>query len=137
MVGNIPQRGNAGSAGGGSTGGSGLAPNIASMLCYLCAPITSIIFLLIEKENQDVRFHAWQGTALGVGYFVAVITLELVAAVFGMIATFLGTLIGLLIPLLGLASFVLWVICLIKSYQGERWRIPVLGDFAAQKAGIV
>ena len=43
--------------------GTGLTPNIASLLSYICMPITSIVFILVEKENADVKFHAWQGTA--------------------------------------------------------------------------
>ena len=41
--------------------GTGLAPNIASLLCYICSPITGIIFLLIEKEDKDVKFMAVGG----------------------------------------------------------------------------
>jgi len=118
------------------TKGSGLAPNVASLLCYICMPITSIIFLLIEKENKDVQFHAWQGTAFGVAYIVAIVALQILAAILGAIANILGVIIGLLIPILGIVAFVLWIICLIKAYQGERWKIPYIGDFAAQKAGI-
>ncbi len=118
------------------TKGTGLAPNIASLLCYICMPITSIIFLIIEKDNDDVRFHAWQGTAFGVGYILVIIALEILAAIFGAIASVLGIIIGFFIPIVGLIAFVVWIVCLIKAYQGERWRIPVVGDFAAKKAGI-
>ena len=120
----------------GGSKGTGLSPNIASLLCYICMPITSIIFLLIEKENADVKFHAWQGTAFGVGYIAVIIALEILAAIFGAIASVLGIIIGFFIPIVGLIAFVVWIVCLIKSYQGERWRIPVVGDFAAKKAGI-
>lgn len=120
----------------GGSQGTGLAPNIASLLCYICMPITSIIFLIIEKENQDVRFHAWQGTAFGVGYIILIIALELLAAILGAIASVLGIIIGFFVPIVGLAAFVIWIVCLIKAYQGERWRIPVVGDFAAKKAGV-
>jgi len=116
--------------------GTGLAPNIASLICYICMPITSIIFLIIEKENLDVRFHAWQGTAFGIGYILVIIALEILAAIFGAIASVLGIIIGFFIPIVGLIAFVVWIVCLIKAYQGERWRIPVVGDFAAKKAGI-
>jgi len=119
-----------------SSGGTGLAPNIASLLCYICMPITSIIFLIIEKENQDVRFHAWQGTAFGVAYIVLIIALEILAAILGAIASVLGIIIGFFVPIVGLAAFVVWIVCLIKAYQGERWRIPLVGDFAAKKAGV-
>lgn len=116
--------------------GSGLAPNVASLLCYICMPITSIIFLLIEKENKDVQFHAWQGTAFGVAYIILIIALQILAAILGSIANILGVILGLLIPIIGIVAFVVWIICLIKAYQGERWKIPYIGDFAAQKAGV-
>ena len=116
--------------------GSGLAPNVASLLCYICMPITAIIFLIIEKENKDVQFHAWQGTVFGVGYIILIIALQILAAILGAIANFLGVIIGLLIPVVGIICLVLWIICLVKSYQGERWKIPYIGDFAAKKAGV-
>lgn len=122
--------------GGGTTQGTGLAPNIASLLCYICTPITGIIFLLIEKENRDVKFHAWQSVAFGVAYIVLIIALEIVAAIMGVIASVLGIIVGFFIPILMLAAFIVWIVCMVKAYQGERWRIPMLGDFAAKKAGI-
>lgn len=120
----------------GAAKGTGLAPNIASMLCYICMPITSIVFMLMEKENKDVQFHAWQGTAFGVGYIVVIVAIEILAAILGAIVSFLGVVIGLLVPVLGLIAFILWIICLVKAYQGERWKIPYLGDFAEKKAGL-
>lgn len=116
--------------------GTGLAPNIASLLCYICAPITGIIFLLIEKENKDVRFHAWQALVFGCAYIAVVILLEILAFILGMIASVLGIIIGFFIPIAMLGAFILWIVCLVKAYQGERWRIPVIGEFAAKKAGV-
>jgi uncharacterized membrane protein len=116
--------------------GTGLAPNIASLLCYICSPITGIIFILIEKENSDVRFHAWQSLVFGVVYIALIIALEILAGILGMIASVLGIIVGFFIPILMLAAFIIWIVCLVKAYQGERWRIPVLGDFAAKKAGV-
>ncbi len=120
----------------GGTPGTGLTPNIAALLCYICGPITGIIFLLIEKENKDVKFHAWQSVSFGVAYIVLLIALEIVAAIMGMIASVLGIMIGFLVPILMLAAFILWIVCMVKAYQGERWRIPLIGDFAAKRAGV-
>ena len=117
--------------------GTGLAPNIASLLCYICTPITGLVFLLIEKENNDVKFHAWQSLVFGLAYIAVVIMLEILAAILGMIASVLGIIIGFFIPIVMLAAFILWIVCMIKAYQGERWRIPVIGDFASKKAGVV
>lgn len=120
---------------GGQTKGTGLAPNIASLLCYICMPITSIVFLVIEKEDPDVKFHAWQSTIFGIAYIVVLVALQIFAALLGYIIGVLGAIIGILIPIVAIAAFILWIICLVKAYQGERWKIPYIGEFAAKKAG--
>jgi len=99
-------------------------------------PITSIIFMLMEKENKDVQFHAWQGTTFGVGWIIVVVVLNILTMILTQIATFLGVIMSILVPVLGLAVFVVWIICLVKAYQGERWKIPYIGDFAEKKAGL-
>lgn len=117
-------------------GGTGLAPNIASFLCYICAPIPSIVFLIIEKENKDVLFHAWQGTLFGVASLLLMIIFKIFGLLLSYVAGFLGAIVGFLFPFVIIALVVLWIVCLFKAYQGERWKIPVLGDIAAQKAGV-
>ncbi len=76
--------------------GTGLAPNVASLLCYICMPITSIIFMMIEKENKDVQFHAWQGTIVGVAYIVFVIVLNILTMILSAIAGFLAMIFSVL-----------------------------------------
>jgi uncharacterized membrane protein len=34
--------------------------------------------------------------------------------------------------LIGLVTFVLWIICMVKAYQGEKFKLPIAGDFAEQ-----
>ncbi len=116
-------------------GTTGLTPNIAAMMCYILMPISSVIFLLVEKQDSDVRFHAWQGTILGAGLYILMIALQILEALLGAIAGFLGSMIGFFVPIVGLAGFVLWVVCLVKAYQGERWKIPVIGDMAQKQLG--
>lgn len=121
----------------GGSQGTGLAPHIASVLCYLCPPVTSIVMMLVEKGNRDVQFHAWQATILAVGYIVVSIAINILAVIVGKLIGFLGMVVHWLSPLVGLAAFILWVVCLVKAYQGVRWKIPYLGDFAEKKAGVV
>ncbi|MBF0493487.1 MAG: DUF4870 domain-containing protein [Deltaproteobacteria bacterium] len=113
-----------------SAGGSGLAPNVASLLCYLCSWVTGLIFILIEKNDKNVRFHAWQAIFFG----GAVTALYIVGTVFTIILAFissaLASIFSLLMWLLMLGFMVLWVVLMVKAYQGERWKLPYLGDLA-------
>jgi uncharacterized membrane protein len=34
-----------------------------------------------------------------------------------------------------LAGFVIWLILVIKAYQGQMFKLPVIGDMAEQQAG--
>ena len=104
---------------------SGIQPNVAGLLAYVLGLVTGIIFLVIEKENKFVRFHAVQAIVLSVGLTVA-------GVVFGLLPV-IGIALGLLINLAGLA---LWIICMIKAYQGELFRVPVVGDIAAKQVGV-
>ena len=104
---------------------SGIQPNVAGLLAYALGLVTGIIFLVIEKENKFVRFHAVQAIVLSVGLTVAGVVLGLLPVI--------GIALGLLINLAGLA---LWIICMIKAYQGELFRIPVVGDIAAKQTGV-
>ena len=103
-------------------GGTGLAPNVAGALCYLLGLVTGIVFLMIEKEDRSVRFHAMQSIILSVAVLVVSIILGFIPL--------LGWLLGLLI---NLAVGVLWVVLMVKAYQGEEWEVPVLGKIAREQ----
>ena len=117
---------------------TGLQPNIAALISYLISPITSIVFLVLEKENRFVRFHAMQSLLFGVAIIVLSIAVNIVMTiligVIGSASNVLGSLLGLLWMLLWLALmlgiFVGWVLCLVKSYQGQTFKLPFIGDMA-------
>ena len=119
---------------GSAGGGSGLAPNVASLLCYVCTIVTGIIFLLIEKDNRDVRFHAWQAILLGAGAFVLQIGVTILTAILGAISGVLATIMWMLGMVVYLGIFVVWIMCMIKAYQGQRWKVPFIGDIAEKQA---
>jgi uncharacterized membrane protein len=101
----------------------GMKPNLAGLLSYLAGIITGIIFYILEKQNKFVRFHAMQ-SILTFGFFFA---LNLV----------LGFIPGIgwsLIPLVGIVQLVLWVILMVKAYQGELFKLPVVGDIAEKNS---
>ena len=98
---------------------TGIQPNIAGLLCYLLGFVTGLIFILIEKKNRFVRFHAMQSIAVFGVFFVA-------QWVIGIIPV-LGVAVN---ALLMLVSVVICVVLMVKAYQGEMFKIPVAGDFA-------
>ncbi|MBI2340613.1 MAG: DUF4870 domain-containing protein [Deltaproteobacteria bacterium] len=118
----------------GSGQSTGLAPNVASLLCYICTFITGIVFLIVEKDNRDVRFHAWQAIIFGIAMLVVQIALSILGAILGAVASVLGAIIAILAPVVWLVFFIFWVICMIKAYQGERYKLPILGDMAEKQA---
>jgi uncharacterized membrane protein len=112
----------------------GLADNAASALCYLLGFVTGAIFLMIAPYNQKpgIRFHAWQSILLCVAW----IGFWIVMGILTTAMSFFGLLLVPIQMLIGLAGFVFWLFLMWKAYQGEKFRIPVIGDFAAKQAGL-
>ena len=104
-----------------TTGGSttGLEPNIAGLLCYLGGWITGIVFLVIEQKSKFVRFHALQSIVTFGALTVAGALLSWIPFVGG----FFGAIIGIL-------AFILWILLMVKAYQGELYKVPVAGHVA-------
>ena len=104
----------------------GLEPNVAAALAYL--PILAIVWLLVEPYSKDrfIRFHAVQSLGL------AVVSMG-IYIVLGMIPV-LGWILLLFAPL---ALFVVWVICAVKAFQKETFKLPLIGDFAEKQAAAV
>jgi uncharacterized membrane protein len=98
---------------------TGLDTKLAGLLCYLLGVITGIVFLVIEKEDADVRFHAYQSTATFGALLVLSVVLGWVPAI-GPVAQ----------VLLGPLTLVLWIVLMLKAFQGERFKLPVVGDWA-------
>ena len=112
--------------------GSGLAPNIAAALASFFLLIGGIVFILIEKKNQFVRFYAMQSIFLGGLYIALSIGLTIVYLMLHGIPL-IGTLIWLVGLLIRIALFVAWVMTVIKAYQNKEWEIPYLGSLARQQ----
>src|SRR5690554_522207 len=96
---------------------TGLDENIAGLLCYAFTFVTGIIFLVLEKENEFVKFHAMQSIFTFVALFII-----------GAILTIIPIL-GLLISILLVPIFlILWIFLMYKAYNGEKYKLPFVGD---------
>ncbi len=100
----------------------GIDENIEGLLCYFLGFITGILFLILEKDNKFVRFHAMQSIVISVVFIV-------ISVIIGMIP-----IIGwVLSPLIGLVGLILWLLLMFKAYKGEKFKLPIAGDFAEQQ----
>jgi uncharacterized membrane protein len=112
---------------------AGLTDQVAGMLAYVTI-IPAIIFLVLEPYNRNrfIRFHAFQSIFFYVAWTVLWVALSFVGAI-----PFLGWATLLIWPLLGLGGLILWVLLLIKAYNGQMWKMPVIGDMAEKQANAI
>ena len=102
---------------------TGLDANFAAALSYLVGFVTGIIFLLVEKDNKFVRFHAMQSTIVFIGIVAVDIFLQLVPILGALVVVFI------VIPV----SAILWLLLMYKAYQGEEYKLPLVGQMAADR----
>jgi len=101
---------------------SGMDEHVAAALAYALGWITGAVFLLTEPTNKFVRFHALQSLIVFGGLSLLwFITLSI--PVLWLIA----------LVLLPPVSLILWLFLMFKAYQGERFKVPFVGEFADQK----
>jgi uncharacterized membrane protein len=117
---------------------TGLDENVASLLAYVFGLVSGLIFFLIEKDSRLVRFHGMQSTLLAgifwVGeiafWILATVVVLIVGQISGILATLVWAVSMLLGFVLGIAALIGWVMCMIKAYQGQYFKLPVIGNFA-------
>ncbi|QUW01013.1 DUF4870 domain-containing protein [Chloracidobacterium sp. MS 40/45] len=123
--------------GGQPPGPLGLQPNVAGLLAYVpccIGLIMSVIFIVVEKSNRFVKFHAWQG-----------LFFHLIVAAIGILNSILGTVLGqisgalsLLSTLFGLVIFLASlgasIFLMVKAYGNETTKLPLLGDLAEKQS---
>lgn len=119
----------------------GLDANVGALLCYLAnivcylGVVYSIIVLVTDKTNKLTRFHAVQsllllaaGIVIGIPLYIVMFVGVFVDAAIGL--PLISGLSGLVIAAFVVALLVFTIIAAIKGYNGEFYRVPVIGSFA-------
>jgi uncharacterized membrane protein len=117
---------------------TGLDENIAALLSYVFGWISGLVFFLIEKDSKLVRFHAMQSILFCVLVAVLGIALWVVTFLFFLVGAMLPDIMGSLLALLGtfiwlifsVALLIAWILCLVRAYQGQFFKLPVIGNMA-------
>jgi uncharacterized membrane protein len=96
---------------------------LMAALAWFFAPVSSIVFMVLENYKKDklVQFYAWEGLAYFVAYFVLSSVLNVVT---------LGFASCLIFPVAVVIAF----LGAFKAYNGEYWKLPVIGDWSEQQA---
>jgi len=127
---------------GGKTSFMNLDSNVGAMLCYianfLCCigVILAIIFLVTEKENRFVKFHAIQSLLLAalqivVGIIIGILGLLLSLALNAFDMSWIAWILILGLRFILLFVFlVLWIMGGVKAYSGQWYKLPIIGNFS-------
>ena len=102
---------------------TGMKPNMAAMLSYLLGFFTGVVFYVLEKDNKFVRFHAMQSIIVFGFLFVL-----------GLVISVLPGINVVLLPILWILELILWIVLMIRAYQGEKFKLPIVGDIAEKNA---
>jgi len=121
-----------------SKSSTGLDENIAALLSYVFGWISGLVFFLIEKDSRLVRFHAMQSLLLSGGFSVIMFILWFAAVILALIVGYASNLLGslvwivamLIISVLSIAVLIGWVMCLIKAFNKEYFKLPIIGNYA-------
>jgi uncharacterized membrane protein len=100
----------------------GMRARSAGWLSYLGAWVTGLIFLLLERENRFVRFHAMQSLI----FFGPITLMTTVLSRIPLLVSITGT--------LWVVSFIVWIVLMVKAARGEYYKLPIIGDYAEKWA---
>jgi uncharacterized membrane protein len=114
---------------------AGMDENLASTLCYVLGLLTGVLFLVLEpyNRNRNIRFHAFQSIFLHVAGIAAYIGIAVITGIFH-IVPFVGSIFAaILYPTVSLGFLVLWLALMYKTYNRERWVLPIIGELAEKQ----
>ena len=95
-----------------------------------------LVYLIADKKDKFIRFHALQailfnltiGIVMGLIFLVNVPFMVVGAMIYGVIS------VSILGAIFGVLAFIVWVCLMASAWQGEKYKLPVLGELAAKWA---
>jgi uncharacterized membrane protein len=114
-------------AGGGPGGAASGDRTIMVILAYLW--ILAIIPLLVKKDDREVQWHAKNGLVILAAEIIFWILLTILGFVLPQ-GVGLGCGLSTVSCVVWIAFLVVRIICIVKGVSGQRYRVPVLSDYA-------
>ena len=104
---------------------------VLAAVSYVLGILTGIIvFLVSEKNDRYTKFHAVQSIFFHVSIIIIFWVLGILLLPFGMSPLMMPMAYVIVLPMLGLAAFVIWIVLIIKAYNGVKFKLPVIGELA-------
>ena len=98
---------------------SSIPQGIAGLLAYFIPFFGGLFFLIIEKENRLIRFHAVQSILLWIVFII-------LAAIFSWIP-----IINILLYLIILA---IWIFAMYQALMERMYELPIIGELSRRQA---
>jgi len=111
----------------------GLEENIEGALCYLLLWVSGIVLYVVEKDNKFVKFHAVQSILV----FLPLQILWFIFGGFGFFGAYWWGAWAFIVIcgwIIAAIMLLLWLILMLKAYQGEKFKLPIVGDIAEKHA---
>ena len=108
-------------------GGAGyVSPNRTIMLILAYLSVLALIPLLTEKEDKEIQWHSKNGLVITAAWIILAIALTILGFI-----PIVGQVLGCLaMPFIGLGGLIVFILCIVKALNGERFRLPMVSDYA-------
>lgn len=100
--------------------------NLVAALSYLLGFVTGVVILLVEKDDKFIRFHAMQSSVVSGALFIVSLVLGFILAPIAILATLVNIIISI-------AGIIVWIVSMVKAYQGQLYKWPIVGDFSEKQ----
>lgn len=120
----------------GGAGGPGTPNSDRGVMLFLSYfGIFSLIPFLAKKDDSEVQWHAKNGLTLAIAWIVVAVAWQILVVIVSMMSWMLGRAFGLIGCLIGLGFLIIDILAMVKAFNGERYRIPVITDMSEKMFG--
>ena len=115
-----------------------LSENVAGALAYFTfIPATALLLLAPYSKNRFVRFECLQSLFLTLLCLLLGIAIKLASPILFLVPL-VGPLFVSLVSIVGaLAAVIVWLVLVVKAFQGDVLKLPVLGELAERRANLI
>jgi uncharacterized membrane protein len=113
---------------------TGVEPRLSALLCYTAWWLSALVFLVLEQRHRGVRFHAAQSLVVFGGLSLLIGILSALSVAMLVVSTTAFQAARFLVYLVWIGAVGIWLVLMLRTFNGHTWRVPVAADFADRLA---